>query len=205
MPAIPNAQLTHMGLFVNDPAVMVAFYTELFGFEVSDAGEFHGKHLTFLTRNTDEHHQLVLIRGRTAGPGEKLLGQVSFRVDTLADLRHFLRRSAELGATEHEARNHGNSWSIYFRDPDHNFIEMYVVTPWQVRQPWRVELDLDLPDAEIEALTKQLIDEAGVFVPLADWTREMAARIAARSAGAAGTAGPAGPAGTAGPAGGDRS
>ena len=77
--------------------------------------------------------------------------QVSFRVDNLADLRAFVRRAGDLGATEIEARNHGKGWSIYFRDPEYNFIEMYVVTPWQVRQPWRVPLDLDRSDDEIVA------------------------------------------------------
>jgi len=183
MSPIPNAQLTHLGLFVHDLDRMVSFYTSLMGLVVSDAGNFQGKELTFLTRSADEHHQIVMVKGRTGEPTTKILSQVSFRVDSLADLRYFAGRSVELGSTENEARNHGNSWSIYFRDPEYNFVEMYMPTPWQVRQPWRVGLDLDLPDAEIEALTLRLIENDGVMIPLAEWQQAMAARIEAQRLG----------------------
>ena len=60
---IPNARLTHLGLFVHDSDRMSAFYTSMFGMVVSDRGEFEGKHLTFLTGTQDEHHQVVLVQG----------------------------------------------------------------------------------------------------------------------------------------------
>jgi catechol 2,3-dioxygenase len=183
MPQIPNAQLTHLGIFVHDMDRMVAFYTELFGLVVSDAGDFHGKQLSFLTRSPEEHHQIVMIKGRTGEPTTKILGQVSFRVDDLDSLRHFTRAAVELGATEMEARDHGNSWSIYFRDPEYNFIEMYCPTPWQVRQPWRVSLDLTKSNLEIVAETKRLIEADGVMIPLNKWEDDIAERIAARRAG----------------------
>ena len=180
---IPNAQLTHVGIFVHDPERMVDFYTRMFGMVVSDRGDFQGRHLTFLTGSTDEHHQIVFVRGRTGEPTTKILGQVSFRVETLDDLRTFASMAPGLGATELEARNHGNSWSIYFRDPEYNFIEMYVVTPWQVRQPWRVSLDLGQPDEVIMAETKRLIEADGVAVDLRDWEMETAQRIVDRRGG----------------------
>lgn len=174
---IPNAQLTHLGIFVHDPERMVDFYTQMFGMVVSDQGDFQGKHLTFLTGSTDEHHQIVFVKGRTGEPTTKILGQVSFRVETLNDLRFFFALASELGATEVEARNHGNSWSIYFRDPEYNFIEMYVVTPWQVHQPWRVLLDLDQGDDEIYAETLRLIGADGVAIDLTEWETTTAQRI----------------------------
>lgn len=180
--AIPGAQLTHLGIFVHDPGRMVEFYTSVFGMVVSDQGDFQGKHLTFLTGSEGEHHQVVFVRGRTGEPTTKVLGQVSFRVGSLDDLRTFAALAAQHGATELEARNHGNSWSIYFRDPEHNVIEMYVVTPWQVRQPWRVALDLSLDDNEIVAMTERLITEDGVLVPLDDWERATRDRLAAHRA-----------------------
>jgi catechol-2,3-dioxygenase len=186
MPSIPNAQLTHLGIFVHDPDRMVAFYTRMFGMVVSDQGDFHGKHLTFLTGSTDEHHQVVFVKGRTGEPTTKILGQVSFRVETLADLRLFVSRAPGLGATELEARNHGNSWSIYFRDPEHNFIEMYVVTPWQVRQPWRVALDLDQSDEAIVAETHRLISDDGVGIDLGEWEMAIAQRLVDQRSGDAG-------------------
>ncbi len=179
---IPLARLTHLGIFVHDPDRMTEFYGAMFGMVVSDRGEFQGKHLTFLTGSSDKHHQVVFVQGRTGEPTTKVLSQVSFRVDSLADLRVFAAHAGELGATEIEARNHGNSWSIYFRDPEFNFIEMYVVTPWQVRQPWRVPRDLNRPDDEIIATTERLITTDGVVVELEDWKRRMAARLATHRA-----------------------
>jgi catechol-2,3-dioxygenase len=122
------------------------------------------------------------VQGRTGASDTRILSQVSFRVDSLADLRTFAARAIELGATELEARNHGNSWSVYFRDPEYNMIEMYVVTPWQVHQPWRVSLDLDQSDAEIAATTERLIASDGVRVDLDDWERETADRLRAARA-----------------------
>jgi catechol 2,3-dioxygenase-like lactoylglutathione lyase family enzyme len=179
---IPVAQLTHLGIFVHDPDRMIAFYTNVFGMVVSDQGDFHGKHLTFLTGSQGEHHQVVFVRGRTGEPTTKLLGQVSFRVGSLDDLRTFAALATQHGATGLEARNHGNSWSIYFRDPEYNVIEMYVVTPWQVRQPWRVALDLSLTDDEIVAATERLITDDGVRIPLDQWERATADRLAAHRA-----------------------
>jgi catechol 2,3-dioxygenase-like lactoylglutathione lyase family enzyme len=183
MSSIPNAQLTHLGIFVNDLDRMVDFYTAMFGMVVSDRGEFMGKHLAFLTGSSDEHHQIVLVNGRTGEATSKVLSQVSFRVQNLADLRRFAERSVELGGTELEARNHGNSWSIYFRDLEYNVIEMYVVSPWQVRQPWRVTLDLSKSDEEIVAETNRLIANAGVIIPLDQWERSTDDRLAAHRAG----------------------
>jgi catechol 2,3-dioxygenase len=173
----PHAQLTHLGIFVHDPALMVEFYTGMFGMVVSDEGEFQGKHLTFLTGSTEEHHQVVFVQGRTGESTTKILGQVSFRVATLDELRIFASMAPKLGATELEARNHGNSWSIYFRDPEYNFIEMYVVTPWQVRQPWRVDLDLELPDDAIMDQTLRLIEADDVVVDAGEWERTIARRL----------------------------
>src|ERR1700737_4610801 len=106
----PDAQLTHVGLYVDDMDAMVAFYTGLIGFVVTDRGRFGDRDLTFLSRRADEHHQLVLGTGRQAGAGVAVLSQISFRVDGLDALKHFHRRALELGATSMEGRNHGNSW-----------------------------------------------------------------------------------------------
>lgn len=183
MSPIPRTQLTHLGIFVHDPSRMADFYTRTFGMVVVDQGEFQGKDLTFMTGSTDEHHQVVLVKGRTGEPTTKVLAQVSFRVDDLDDLRTFADRAGANGATELEARNHGNSWSIYFRDPEYNMIEMYVVTPWQVRQPWRIALDLDRTDEEIVAETKRQIDDDGVLIEIDDWERGIADRLSAQRAG----------------------
>jgi catechol 2,3-dioxygenase len=181
--SIPHAQLTHLGIFVHDPEAMARFYTEMFGMVVVDRGELFDKDLTFITGSPAEHHQIVLVKGRNGDPTTKVLGQISFRVDSLDDLRAFAERAERLGATELEARNHGNSWSIYFRDPEHNMVEMYVVTPWQVHQPWRIPLDLDQPDDVLIAETRERIAADEVLVPLAEWEQDTADRLAAHRGG----------------------
>ncbi len=180
--APPPAQLTHVGLFVEDMDAMVAFYTNLLGMVVTDAGEFLGRHLTFLSRRPGEHHQLVLVTGRRVEGEVQLLSQISFRLDDddLGSLRWFHRRAPELGATGLEARNHGNSWSIYLLDPEGNRLELYTTTPWYVSQPWRVPLDLDQSDEAIRETTRELVEEtATAWSPVGQWTDELAARLAA--------------------------
>jgi catechol-2,3-dioxygenase len=175
--ARPDAQLTHVGLYVNDMAAMVSFYTGLFGIIVTDSGSFNGKELTFLSRRADEHHQLVFVSGREAARDVQVLSQISFRVDGLDPLRRLQRLAVEQGACAMEARNHGNSWSIYFEDPEGNRLEIYTQTPWYVSQPWRVPLDLDRSDDAIVEETRALIDETATWMPVEQWRGEMTARL----------------------------
>jgi pimeloyl-ACP methyl ester carboxylesterase len=120
------------------------------------------------------------VTGRRAAADTQLLSQVSFRVadDDLDSLRWFHRRALELGATGMEGRDHGNSWSIYFLDPEGNRVEIYTTTPWYVSQPWRVPLELELSNDEIRTNTARLIAETGVrSAPVAQWRHELAARL----------------------------
>jgi catechol 2,3-dioxygenase len=177
----PPAQLTHVGLYVDDMDRMADFYQRLMGMVVTDQGEFLGKRLTFLSRDADEHHQLVLVTGRNVPAGVLLLSQVSFRLadEDLAGLRWFRDTALELGVAGMEGRNHGNSWSIYFEDPEGNRLELYAPTPWYVSQPWRVALDLDRTDEEIRTETLKLIEEtATAWQPAETWKKELANRLA---------------------------
>ena len=47
--------------------------------------------------------------------------------------------------------SHGNAWSMYFKDPEGNRIELFVDTPWYVKQPLRIPMDMRLPDDELWA------------------------------------------------------
>ncbi|MBX6391235.1 MAG: VOC family protein [Frankia sp.] len=180
MVAPPPAQLTHVGLYVEDMDRMVGFYTGLLGLLVVDQGEFLGRRLTFLSRRADEHHQLVLASGRKVPEGEfALLSQLSFRLedDDLTSLRWFHEKALELGVAGLEGRNHGNSWSIYFLDPEGNRLELYTATPWYVAQPWRVPLDLTESDQVIRERTKALIEETAIWSPVQTWRAGLAERL----------------------------
>ena len=118
MPNI-HARLAHMGIYVHDRTTMERFYTEVLGLMVTDQGEGRaGMHLTFMSGNPENHHQLVLVSGRPDTSGFNPIQQMSFMVDTLGDLREVHQRALALGATEMRPVSHGNAWSCYFKDPE---------------------------------------------------------------------------------------
>jgi catechol 2,3-dioxygenase-like lactoylglutathione lyase family enzyme len=65
----PAVAFSHVGLRVTDLAHMEDFYTRVVGLLVTDRGTLRddGPTLVFLSRNPDEHHQLVLATGRPPG------------------------------------------------------------------------------------------------------------------------------------------
>src|SRR5258706_8510656 len=63
MPQEQAPRLSHVGLYVSDVPRMIDFYTRVLGFVVSD-GAPDGR-ITFLSRNPSDHHQVVLVRGRS--------------------------------------------------------------------------------------------------------------------------------------------
>ena len=50
---------------------------------------------------------------------------------------------------------HGNTASIYFRDPENNYLEVYYTTHANFPQPFGKPIDIDLDD---DALLKQIED-----------------------------------------------
>ena len=178
MAGVPDAQLSHIGLFVNDVPRMKAFYTRMLGLVVSDEGFHTGRELVFLTRNPDEHHQLVLakVEGRPTN-GVSSLNQLSFRLQSLEDLRTYYAFFAKEGVAGLEGRDHGNSWSLYATDPEGNKIELYVPTPWHVSQPWRAPLDLTLGADAIVAQTKERLKDLPSAKPAAERRVELQQRL----------------------------
>lgn len=177
--SLPNAQITHVGIYVRNLEVMVDFYCSALGMLLNDIGDMNGRRLAFLSRCANEHHQVVLAYDPERHfAGESSLNQVSFRVESLADLCAYYKALLPAGLAGMEGRHHGNSWSFYFFDPEGNKIEIYAVTQWQVQQPWRRPLDLTRPVAEIEAETQAYLQEVA-HRPLADWQAEMRAKLAA--------------------------
>ena len=69
----PPIHFSHVGLHAFDHEALAAFYKARLGLVETDRGELEGRgHLIFLSRNPAEHHQLVLISGRTAPPGRRM-------------------------------------------------------------------------------------------------------------------------------------
>lgn len=174
---LPDAQLTHVGIYVQDLEGMVDFYCRTLGLLLNDLGELYGRRLAFLSRTPNEHHQVVLAHDpQRAASGDSSLNQVSFRVADLTALCQMFRALSPLGLPGMEGRHHGNSWSFYFLDPEGNKIEIYAVTPWQVAQPWRRPLDLCKSPQEIEAETRAYLADVP-HQALADWQANMRQRL----------------------------
>jgi catechol 2,3-dioxygenase len=98
-------------------------------------------------------------------------------MDTLDALRTTASKARVAGATELRGLNHGNSWSVYFKDPDGNLVEIYTDTGWYVPQPFGDPLDLSLSDAEIVALTDARVRGVAGVEPLAKWEEKIEARL----------------------------
>lgn len=186
--------LSHFGVSCFDLDRMEDFYTRVMGMTVTDRGELPGgfARLVFLTTDPSEHHQLVLASARTEGAiqdGPVLGGsfgtaifQLSFRLADLAALRSMQQRLAAEGNTNFVPVNHGNSWSLYTRDPEGNALELVVDSPWFVHQPSGSYLDLSLDDAEILRQTEELCQATGQREPYPVWRARIAEQIAADQA-----------------------
>jgi len=162
MANLPVARLTHVGIYVHNLERMQAFYRRLFGLHLSDRGEMEveGGHreFAFLTGDPMMHHQLVMVSGRPPDVPFNVLNQLSFLLGSLADLRAYYEAlAAEPEVTRIQPLTHGNAWSVYFRDPEGNRLELYADTPWYVTQPLRGPLDFSRSDEEIVAATREFV------------------------------------------------
>ena len=172
-----------MGLFVADTARMQDFYTRVLGFAVTDRGVLETAEgpltLVFLSRDPREHHQIVLASGRPAQLEFNAINQISFRVQDLAGLREMHRRLQQEERVTHVAPiTHGNTLSVYFRDPEGNRMEVFIDTPWYVRQPQRIPIDMKLSDAELWAWAEAEARKQPDFKPVEQWRAEISRKMA---------------------------
>jgi catechol 2,3-dioxygenase-like lactoylglutathione lyase family enzyme len=173
--------VSHFEIRVRDGAAMEKFYTEVLGFQVTDRGLLTrgpaaGRELVFMSHSPDEHHQIVLIPGDGA-PGGTGIGHVAFRVDSLDEVRLVFEKVRALPHARPEPVSHGNTWSVYFRDPEDNRIEVFTQTPWHASQPCRFDVDYDLPDAELKAATLRGAQQLAGFTSTESWAETFAKRF----------------------------
>jgi catechol-2,3-dioxygenase len=180
MPAGLRLEVAHAVLYVHDVDTMIEFYTNTLGFEVTDRGPFsRGDEIVFLSQTATAHHQLAFITGRPAPEPSNNVNHVAFRTDgTLDDLRALKKTlDADSRVTEIMPLTHGNAWSVYFRDPEFNGVEVFLDTPWHVRQPQGQPLDLDKSNDEIVEFTHSHFSTEPEFGPIDDFYTERAARL----------------------------
>lgn len=178
--AQPVAALSHFGIHVTDIDRMADFYTRVLGLVVTDRGKLPDRELAFLSRDPDQHHQLVLVTGRPPGDdGFNVVNQISFKLETLDDLKAMHRRLREEGVKEFRIVTHGNAWSVYFPDPEGNRVELFVDTPWHTPQPVGEPFDIEAPTEKIFADTETFCRSRPGFVMRADWRKTASARMRA--------------------------
>ncbi len=129
------ARLNHAVLYVRDAQVALAFYRDVLGFSVVEA---MGEQALFLrARGSDNHHDLGLfgIGAGAPGPGggrQVGLYHLAWEVDSLPGLAEARAALLQAGALTGES-DHGNSLSLYGRDPDGNEFEVFWMVP---REEW---------------------------------------------------------------------
>ena len=172
---------SHVGFFVVNIAEMEDFYARVLEFTVTDRGQLPGPHgpvdLVFLSRDPTEHHQIVLISGRPEVLPFNVINQISLKADSLATLKAMFGRMQREKTSDLAPVTHGNSLSVYVRDPEGNRLEIYYDLPWYVSQPMRVPVDLSLPDDALLAAAERHARALPGFKPRDEWERDMARRM----------------------------
>ncbi len=67
---------------------------------------------------------------------------------------------------------HGNAWSIYFKDPEGNSIEIFCDSPWHVQQPQATVWDRDKSNEEILEETRRGFESNPAFGPIEGYYRK---------------------------------
>ena len=151
------SRLGHTGVYVHDLDKMRAFYTRVLGLTVTDEDTDRG--LVFMSsRPEEEHHEFVIMRGRTGPADAQVVQQISWHVDSLETLLEFHRvLQEEEGVKVEREITHGIAIAIYFFDPEGNRIEVYWATEHDIPQPFGRPVDLDQPADQVLAQADALI------------------------------------------------
>lgn len=187
---MPQLRFTHCAIFVHDLDHMEDFYSRVLGYPVTDRGELAypenenlpNAHLVFMSQDADEHHQVILVKGRPESLPFNPINHLAFRVRSLAEVRTAWQALQGEDVSEVRPVTHGNAWSVYFRDPEGNRLEIYTPTPWHISQPFRVPIDLTRSDGEIVDETLALVADKAGFTSREE--REAAMQVLIDSAGA---------------------
>lgn len=144
-------RLNHLVLWVRDAQRSMNFYRDVLGFSIV---EMPSQQAVFMRANgSDNHHDLGLFgigddapppsQGRQVG-----LYHAAWEVESIQDLAQAREALRQSGALVGES-DHGNSLSLYSRDPDGNEFEVFWMLPrdeWETRGfgTRRLELEKEL-------------------------------------------------------------
>lgn len=171
----PRVAMSHVGFYAADLDTMEEFYTGVLGYAVTGRGRMPAiggepeRDTIYLSRDPTEHQQVVLCSGRDMRATSSV-NQLSLRITSLDELRRMdTLLKAEPGVTGMRYTCHGNSFSIYFGDPEGNTVELGVESVWYVPAPHGAPLDLSLSDDELIAWAEDHCRETPGFMMRADW------------------------------------
>lgn len=175
---------SHAFVHVRSMATMLDFYTSTLGFEITDQGDVGGKRVAFLSQVETDHHQLAFMESQD-GAEQDAPGRVAhfaFRVASLQDVKMLHERlQADSRVEGISPISHGNAWSVYFKDPERNGIEVFCDTPWHVPQPQGEGWDPAASDENIRRATRAAFAATEGFGAIADYYRERASHLAERA------------------------
>lgn len=183
---VPNIAFSHFGMATSDMEAMEDFYTRVLGFTVTDRGEvFDGMKLVFLSRDPNDHHQILLVSGRPDGLPENpyhrqygsVINQISFKAGSLQGLRELYEILQKENAKSINPANHGIAWSIYCHDPDGNNLEFFVDSDWYFPQPFLEPLDFSKSNEQIRSETEKLARSQPGFEDYSDWRKRLGAKM----------------------------
>lgn len=149
--------LGHIGIYANDLMNMRDFYSRVMGLQITDE-DLDQRRMVFLSANPDvEHHEFVLMAGRDAPSGAKVVQQMSFTVDSIAELKDFYQTFRAEGVNIQRIVSHGNAFGMYADDPEGNTIEVYYKTGLDVPQPHGDHIELEMSDAELMEIAQAAV------------------------------------------------
>jgi catechol 2,3-dioxygenase len=163
---------------------MLDFYTKVLGFRITDRGPIGGAdspEIVFMSQVETDHHQIAFMAGGRDENPPNSVNHFAFRVDSLDDVKEMNRRLQEDGRVENRLPlAHGNTWSIYFADPEGNGLEIFCDTPWHVRQPQGKVWDPDKSNDEIIEETRVAFEKEPEFGPIEDFYTAHAEKMVER-------------------------
>jgi len=147
---------SHAVLNVRDLEAMLAFYTSVLGFSISDRGDLaeNAPEIVFLSNDPKEHHLIAMIPMREGETQGSPLNHLAFRVANFGDVQGLHKTLSAMEEINILPLSHGNTLSLYFNDPEGNGLEVFWDTPWHVAQPqgkvWDTSLTQDAAVAWVE-------------------------------------------------------
>ena len=178
---------SHALVLVHNFDAMIDFYTDLLGFHITDRDMTPDgtKELVFMSQSETEHHQIAFLSGKPDDFSDRpphltpnKTNHFAFRVDNLTDVKEWWSKlSTDERVQGAMPWSHGNTYSVYFFDPDGNGVEVFCDTEWHVAQPSGASWDPNESDEEIHASALKRLEKQRDFQPIDEFYAKLRATL----------------------------